>query len=104
MRKGSEEALFFMVEALSKVMTVRPATPINDSQFEVWGVRQHREKLEQVPIRVLEKERSSRHPRKYHRLRSRASRKVEWGDIRSPKTFRRSQQVWKIYSEGNVKA
>ena len=85
-------------------MTVCPVTPTNNSQFEFWGVRQYREKLKQVAVRVSEIERSGRHPGKYHRLIGRISRKVEWGDISGPKTFRRSQQVRKIYSEGNVKA
>ncbi len=89
---------------LSEIVTACPVPPTNHSPSEVRRVWQHREKLKQITVRVVEKERSSRHPCKCYWLLGRVSRKVEWGYIGGPKMFRRFKQIRNIHSEGEVKA
>jgi hypothetical protein len=49
-------------------MEVDPTTPIHDSSFRFGRVRQHREKLEKITVRVVKVEGRRRHPGKHNRL------------------------------------
>jgi hypothetical protein len=80
-----------------------PATPTYDSQFWLWGIRQHRKQLEHISIWVTEIERCSGHPSKHHWFVGRLPPKVEWNNIGCPKTRRGVQQVLEICPKGNVK-
>jgi hypothetical protein len=52
-------------------MAVRPTTPTDDAQQRIGSVREDREKLELVAVRVVEVEGGCWHPREYNWLPSR---------------------------------
>jgi hypothetical protein len=81
-----------------------PATPTDNSQIWLRGIRQHRKQLEHIPIGVSEKERCSGHPSNHHGFVGRLPAKVERNNIRCSKTRWRVQQVRKIRPKGKVEA
>src|SRR6185312_10964038 len=48
--------------ASTNVPAIFPATPSDDAQVRFWGIRQHGEEFQQVTVRIVEVEGSSRHP------------------------------------------
>src|SRR5205823_7446830 len=73
---------------LSGFLNFVPATPTDNSQFWLWGIRQHRKQLEHISIRVTEIKRRSRHPAKHYRFVGRLPPKVKRNNIGGPKKRR----------------
>src|SRR5216684_4991561 len=85
---------------LNGFVNLVPATPTDNSQFRLRGIRQHRKQLEHISVWVTEIERCSGHPSKHSRFVGRLPPQVERNNIGCSKTRSGVQQVRELRAKG----
>src|SRR5437899_12977595 len=79
-----------------------PSAPVDDSHVGIRVVLKHCQELQQVPIRIMEVERASRHPGQYYGLFCSIAFKIQWSDARLAQDLWRLQQLLQTHPKGQM--